>query len=64
MTLTATDSQYSDSKPVALFNKRWDLLPQDLVKSRSHGIGYDNAHISLKYDMHLGSAAAVMPVKF
>ena len=34
------------------------------MKSRSHEIGCYNDHIALKFDRHLGSAAAEMSVKF
>ena len=35
-----------------------------LVKSRSREIGCYNDRIALKFDMHLGSVAAEVPVKF
>ena len=47
-----------------LFIKRMDVLPQDLVKSRSCEIGCYNDPIVLKIDMHLGSAAAEVDVTF
>ena len=50
--------------PGALFTKRQDVLPPNLVKSRSHKIGCYDDCIALKYDRCLGSAAAEMPVKF
>ena len=34
------------------------------MKSRSHGIGFYNDRIALKFDRQLGSAAAELPVKF
>ena len=37
---------------------------QNLVKSRSREIGCYNDRIALKFDRHLGSAAAEVPVKF
>ena len=37
---------------------------QDLVKSRSHEIGTLNCRIALKFDRHIGSTAAEVPVKF
>ena len=43
---------------------RTDVLPQDLVKSRSHEIGCCNYRIAIKFYRHLGSAAAEVPVKF
>ena len=47
-----------------LFTKRLDVLPQDLVESRSREIGcYDN-RIALKFSTHLGSAADELPVKW
>ena len=36
----------------------------DLVKSRSHEIGCHYDRFALKFDRHLGSAAAEVPVKF
>ena len=50
--------------PGPLFTKRYDVLPPNLVKSRSREIGCYNDRIALKFDRHLGSAAAEMPVKF
>ena len=47
-----------------VFTKRTDVLPQDLVKTRSREIGCYNDHIALKFDRHLGSAAAEVPVEF
>ena len=47
-----------------LFTKRWDVLPPNLVKSRSHEIGCYNDSIARKYDRHPGSATAEMPCKF
>ena len=44
--------------------KRTDVLPQDLMKSRSRNIGCYSDRIALKFDRHLGSAAAGVPVKF
>ena len=43
--------------PGPLFSKRTDVLPQDIVKSRSREIGCYNDRIALKFDSHLGSAA-------
>ena len=37
---------------------------EDLVKSRSHEIGTLNCRIALKFDRHIGSTAAEVPVKF
>ena len=47
-----------------LFTKRTDILPQDLVKSRSHESGCYNDRVAIKFDMHLGSTASEVPVKF
>ena len=41
-----------------------DALPPNLVKSQSREIGCYNDCIALKFDRHLGSAAAEVPVKF
>ena len=41
-----------------------DVLPQDLVKCWRHEIVCYSVRIALKFDMHLDSAAAEMPVKF
>ena len=45
-------------------NIRKDVFPQDLVKSRSHVIGTLNCRIALKFDRHISSTAAEVPVKF
>ena len=50
-----------DSGP--LFTKHTDLS-QDVAKSRSRENGCYNDRIALKFDWHLGSAAAEVPVKF
>ena len=47
-----------------LFTKRTDVLPQVLAKSRKSEIKCYNYRIALKFDRHLGSAAAEVPVKF
>ena len=47
-----------------LLTKRADVLPQDLVKSRSREIACYNDHIALKFDRHLESAAVEVPEKF
>ena len=44
-------------------NIRKDVFPLDLVKSRSHEIGTLNCRIDLKFDRHIGSTAAEVPVK-
>ena len=46
-----------------LFTKRTNVLPQDLAKSRSREIGCYHDRIFLKFDRHLGSTAAEVPVK-
>ena len=47
-----------------LFTKRKDVVPQDLVKSRSRGIGCYNHRIALKFDRHLDNTAVDVPVNF
>ena len=56
------DGYLCQSRP--LFTKRMDVLPQYLMKSRSHEIGWFNYRIDLKFDRHLGSAAVEVSVKF
>ena len=41
-----------------LFTERYDVLPPNLVESRSREIGCYNDRIALKFDRHLGSPAA------
>ena len=53
---------WSSSGP--LFTKRLGVLPPNLVKSRSREIGCYNDRIALKFDRHLGSTAADLPVNF
>ena len=55
---------FSRNIPGRLFTKRIDVLPHDLVKSENREIGCYNNHITLKFDSHLGSVAADVPVKF
>ena len=50
--------------PGPLFTKRQDVLPPNLAMSRSRVIGCCNNRIALKFDRHLGSGAAEVPVKF
>ena len=50
--------------PGPVFTKRTDVLPQDLVGSWSREIGCYSDRIALKFDRHLGSAAAEVHVKF
>ena len=50
--------------PGTLFTKKYVLLPPNLVKSRSREIGCSIDSIALKFDRHLGSAAAEVLVKF
>ena len=52
------------SYPGPRFNIHKDVLFQDLVKSRIHEICIKNFPIALKFDRHLGSTAADVPVKF
>ena len=47
-----------------LFTKRTDVLPQDLVKSRTREIGYYNDRIAFKFDRHIERAVVEEPVKF
>ena len=51
-------------KAESLFTKRTDVLPQDLVKSRSREIGCYNDCIALKFDRNIDSIAAQVSVKF
>ena len=44
----------------SLFTKPMNLLPQDLVKSRSHEVGCYNDPIALIFDKHFGSTDAEM----
>ena len=41
----------------------WVVLPQDLVKSRSHEIRVYTFPLALKFYRHIGSITAEMPVK-
>ena len=50
--------------PRPLFTERTDVLPQDLLMSRSREIRVYAFPIALKFDWHLGSSAAEMPVKY
>ena len=50
--------------PEPLFTKRWDVLPPNLVKTRSREVGCYNDRVALKSDRHLGVNAIEMPVKF
>ena len=48
-----------------LFTKRTDALLQDLVKSAGKPrVSGSDVSIALKFDRHIGSSAAEMPVKF
>ena len=47
-----------------LFTEQWDVLLPNLMKSQSREIGCYNAHIALKFDRHLDSAAFGVSVKF
>ena len=48
----------------SLFNKRTDVLPQDLAKTRKPQDSGLNFQIALTFDRYLDSSAAEMPVKF
>ena len=50
--------------PRPVFTKQTGVLPQNLVKARSREIGSYKDRIALKFDRHLGAAAAEVPVKF
>ena len=50
--------------PRPLFTKRYYVLPINLMKSRSCEIECYNDRFALKFDRHLGSVAAEVPVKF
>ena len=55
----------SFSRPGPLFTKRWDVFPSHLVKYRSRETDWIyNALITIKFDRHLASAIAEVPVKF
>ena len=54
----------SAQQPGHLFTKQMDVLPQDLVKPRCRDIRVYTFHIALKFDKHLDSITAEMPVKF
>ena len=56
--------EYGTFTPGPLFTKRTDVLPWDLVKSRSRQIGCYIDSIALKFERHLGSSAAEVLVKF
>ena len=44
---------------------KWqDVSPPNLAKHRSHEIGCYNNRFALRFDRHIGSDAAEMPVKF
>ena len=47
-----------------LITKRYDALPQILLKSRSREIECYGDGIVLKFDRHLANRAGEMPVKF
>ena len=46
------------------FSTRWDVLPPNLLKPRSHKIGCYNDRFALKFDRHLHSPAAKGFVKY
>ena len=47
-----------------LFTRLTDVIPHDLLKSRSHEIRIQTFPIALKFDRHLDSSAAERPDKF
>ena len=49
---------------LSLFPKQADVLPQAVLKSRSREIDIYTFIFALKFDGHIGSSAADMPVKF
>ena len=49
--------------PRPLFTKRTDVLLQDLAKPRRPEIRVSSFPFAMKFDRHLGSSAAEMPVK-
>ena len=53
-----------NSKSVSLFTKQTSVLPQDLVKSRSHDIGCYIDRVVLKLNRHLGGATVEVPIQF
>ena len=55
---------WSDDTSGTLFSKQWNVLPPNLVKSRSGEIGCGNDCIALKFDRQLDSAAVEAHVKF
>ena len=50
--------------PGLLFARRWDVVPPNLLKSRSRELSCCNDRSVLKFDRHLGSAAAEVLAKF
>ena len=50
--------------PGPLFIKQTNVLPQDLVKSRSLAICVSTISIALKFHRQIGHSACDMPVKF
>ena len=57
-TVANTVSSWQESNFAQCFYSRYDVLPPNIVKSRSCEIGCCNVRIALKFDMHLGNAAA------
>ena len=47
-----------------LFTKQYDVLPPNLVKSWSRETGCYGDRMAPKFDRHLGSTAADVPLKF
>ena len=61
---TTYRAQWTRATPGPLFTKRTDVLPQDVMKSRSREIGCYNDRVTLIFDRHPDSAAAKGPDKF
>ena len=61
--LVWTETERSTYWQQGLYWLGTDLLPQDLVESRSREIGYYNNGTALKLGRHLDSAAVEVPVK-
>ena len=62
LTLKQDLAWLSDTGP--LFTKWMDVLLQDPMKPWRHEIQVKTLPIALKFDRHLGSNAAELPVKF
>ena len=62
VSVSKSERAVSPARP--LFTLFTEVLPQDLVKSRNPENQVQTYQIVMKFDRHLGSSAAVMPVKF